>query len=244
MAARMGRRELLRAAMAALGLTARIQRESPFTPDRSLAVEANKMKRNSKWVLAAVGSLTLMATVLTAQSGGSTLSPAEKEGLMFMREEEKLARDVYQVLAAKWGDRPFGNIAQSEQTHMDAVKTLLDRYGIVDPASPKPGVFNNPDLQELYDDFVKQGRTSRIEALKVGATIEDLDLYDLARWQKKTTAPDVRQVFSNLERGSRNHLRSFVSVIKRQGATYKPQFLTQAEFDKIINSPMERGRGF
>lgn len=203
------------------------------------------MKRNSKWVLAAVGSLTLMATVLTAQvSGESNMSQGEKEGLMFMREEEKLARDMYQVFAEKWGERPFANIVQSEQTHMDAVKTLLDRYGVSDPASTKPGVFNNSDLQKLYDDLVKRGRTSRIEALKVGATIEDLDLYDLARWQNKTAAPDVRQVFSNLERGSRNHLRSFVSAIKRQGGTYKPQFLTQAEFDKIIKSPMEKGRGF
>ncbi|MBX7132737.1 MAG: DUF2202 domain-containing protein [Fimbriimonadaceae bacterium] len=203
------------------------------------------MKRSFNLVLAAAGSTTLMAAALTAQVGGeSTLSQAETEGLKFMREEEKLARDVYHFLAEKWGDRPFGNIAQSEQTHMDAVKTLLDRHAIADPASPKPGDFNNPDLQKLYDDFVKRGRTSRIEALKVGATIEDLDLYDLARWQEKTTASDVRQVFSNLERGSRNHLRSFVSVMRRQGVTYKPQFLTQAEFDKIIDSPMERGRGF
>lgn len=49
-----------------------------------------------------------------------------------MREEEKLARDVYLTFGEKWGLTLFTNIAKSEQTHTDAVKTLLDRYEIKD----------------------------------------------------------------------------------------------------------------
>ena len=70
------------------------------------------------------------------------LTDSEKYWLTYMREEEKLARDVYIFLYDKWGSQIFNNISVSEQTHMDAIKTLLDRYGIPDPVADKgPGVF-------------------------------------------------------------------------------------------------------
>ena len=72
-----------------------------------------------------------------------------------MREEEKLAHDVYVTLYAQWDLPIFQNISRSEQTHTDAVKTLIDRYGLTDPASSKVGVFTNPDLQALYNDLVR-----------------------------------------------------------------------------------------
>lgn len=172
------------------------------------------------------------------------LSKAERDGLIFMREEEKLAYDVYTVFDKKWGSRPFGNITASEQTHMAAVKGLLDRYGIADPiVGRKPGEFKDKTLQKLYNDLIKTGSTSRIEALRAGATIEDVDLFDLARWSKETKNPDILAVYANLERGSRNHLRAFSSNLSRQGTPYKPKYLTQKAYDAIIAAPMERGRG-
>lgn len=178
----------------------------------------------------------------TPKKPASTLTHSEREGLLFMREEEKLALDAYVVFAEKWGARPFGNIAQAEQSHMDSVKVLLDKYGLPDPiATLKPGQFKNPALQKLYDDLVKSGSTSRIEALKAGAAIEDVDLYDLARWSKLTDKKDILAVFEVLAAGSRNHLRAFVRNLRNSGVTYKPQYITQEAFDKIINSPNERG---
>ena len=56
------------------------------------------------------------------------LSPVEIEGILFMREEEKLARDVYLKLYDRWELPIFRNIANSEATHMEAIKTLIDRY--------------------------------------------------------------------------------------------------------------------
>jgi hypothetical protein len=64
----------------------------------------------------------------------SDLSPEETAALLFMREEEKLARDVYNTLYEIWGQPTFTNIAASEQTHMDEVKLLLERYSLADPA--------------------------------------------------------------------------------------------------------------
>lgn len=170
------------------------------------------------------------------------LTEKEAAGLRFMREEEKLALDVYTKLAQKWGANPFQNIAQSEQTHTNAVLALLTTYGIADPAANLgPGVFKDKTLQKLYDELIKAGSVSRVEALRVGATIEDLDLNDLDDWLTVTTRPDIRRVYENLARGSRNHLRSFVKALKNAGVTYKPVYISQEAFDKIISTPNEPG---
>ncbi len=158
-----------------------------------------------------------------------------------MREEEELARDVYLTLYEKWGLPIFQNIARSEQTHMNAVKTLLDRYGPQDPASDEVGVFTNPDLQALYDQLVSQGSQSMVDALKVGALIEEVDIEDLKSWIAKTNNQDIIMVYENLMKGSRNHLRAFTSQLKSYGVTYDPQVLPVDEYNEIVSSPMEAG---
>jgi len=100
------------------------------------------------------------------------LTADEKEGLVIMREEEKLARDVYLTLYNKWGLSIFRNIASSEQTHTDSIRYLIERYNLTDPVTDETiGVFTNQTFQDLYTALVKQGEQSLIEALKVGATI-------------------------------------------------------------------------
>jgi hypothetical protein len=169
-----------------------------------------------------------------------TITAEEADGLVWMREEEKLAHDVYVALYDMWGLRVFSNIAEAETTHTDAVKTLLDRYGLPDPAADNPaGVFTEPEIQALYDDLVAQGSESLVEALKVGALIEDLDIVDLQALQTDVT--EVAMVYDNLERGSRNHLRAFISNLDRQGETYIPLYLTPEALEAIISAPMERG---
>lgn len=172
-----------------------------------------------------------------------TLSDAEVEGLLYMREEEKLARDVYLVLYEEWGMPVFQNIANSEQTHTDAVKTLIDRYGLEDPAAGQDvGTFTNPELQELYDLLVETGSQSLADALRVGVAIEEIDILDLVEWIAQTNQADIVMVYENLMKGSRNHLRSFVSTLEQQTEeTYQPQYLDQAAYDAIVRSPTERG---
>ncbi len=170
------------------------------------------------------------------------LSAEEEVGLAKMREEEKLARDVYQVLYQKWNHRVFGNIARSEQRHMDAVRALLDKYSLPDPVTdPSVGVFTSPELQELYNSLVAQGQQSLVAAFRVGATIEDLDLKDLHDLLAQTDNTDIQAVYQNLAKGSRNHLRAYTSQLSMNGETYQAQFLTQEQVEDIITSPMERG---
>ncbi len=171
----------------------------------------------------------------------ATLTAEEVDGLVWMREEEKLAHDVYVTLGDTWGRQVFENISRAETTHMEAVRTLLDRYGIADPAAGQPaGVFTNPDLQTLYDDLVARGKTSLVDALTVGALIEDLDISDLR--ERATDTPDIALVYADLEHGSENHLRAFVRNLGRQGVTYTPTHISVGDFQSIIGSPTGQGR--
>jgi len=172
-----------------------------------------------------------------------TLSQAEIDGLLLMREEEKLARDVYTALYEKWNLRAFESIGQgSETTHMDAMKTLLDRYGLEDPVGEDvPGVFQNEELQKAYDELIEKGSQSIEDAILVGAYIEDLDIYDLERLIKETDNDDIKIVYQNLLKGSRNHLRAFDRQLQRYNISYEAQFLTQEEYDRIAYSRQEAG---
>jgi len=170
----------------------------------------------------------------------ATLSADQEAGLLQMREEEKLAHDVYVALYDQWQVQAFSNISKAELTHSEAVKVLLDRYGLDDPAAGNAaGVFTNPDLQALYDALVEQGSASLVAALTVGATVEDLDIADLQ--SLATQAPDIQLVYDNLEKGSRNHLRAFTKQLVKNGATYTPAYISQADYDEIIAGEMEKG---
>ncbi len=170
------------------------------------------------------------------------ISDAEKISLLHMREEEKLARDVYITLYNKHGVKIFDNISISEQTHTNAILQLLTKYSINDPVGTNAvGVFSDTGLQVLYNTLVASGSSSIIEAYKVGATIEDVDLNDLKNDLLKVDNQDIILVYQMLSKGSRNHMRNFYSHLKSYGFTYVPQYISQSELDAIINSPMERG---
>jgi hypothetical protein len=178
------------------------------------------------------------------QNPVSQLSQSEKDNLLHMREEEKLARDVYLALGAEWNLPIFANIAASEQQHMNSVGTLIQKYGLQDPVvDDAPGQFTNPAFSALYDQLVEAGSRSVLEAYKVGAMIEELDIMDLRSALANTTHTDIQNVYENLMRGSRNHLRAFAAEIANADATYVAQYLTQDEFDAIASTPIETGNG-
>lgn len=141
----------------------------------------------------------------------TTLSADEKAGLIFMREEEKLARDVYTKMFQKYNTRIFLNISRSEQRHMDAIKYLLTFYNLPDPAqNTPPGIFVNAELQSLYNDLILRGNVSLLEALKVGRDIEILDIADLEEQiTNVVTHANILRVYRNLKSASEQHLRAF-----------------------------------
>lgn len=203
------------------------------TADESMGQYSNYMDQDAALMLASLDDIA-----------ADSVSVDETNGLLYMREEEKLARDVYTELYAKWNLRPFSNITRSEQMHMNAILSLLTRYSLQDPVDVNSaGVFKNVVLQDLYNALIVEGNKSVVNALKVGATIEEVDIVDLQKHLLETDNQDITFVYDNLMRGSRNHLRAFVKNLKVQGVTYVPQYLSAAEYEQIISGSMERGRG-
>jgi hypothetical protein len=210
------------------------------------AVEATEVPVEATSVEQATGAPTTESSVsqsAVTQPPQGELTSDESAGLLFMREEEKLAHDVYLFLFNQWGVNIFQNIAKSEQTHTDSVKTLLDYYSLSDPAAGKAaGEFTNPTLQGLYDQLTAQGSQSLADAIKVGGAIEEIDILDLQKQTALTTHADIQLVYQNLEKGSRNHLRSFSNTLAKQtGETYQPQYLTSEAYQAIIGTASETG---
>jgi len=173
----------------------------------------------------------------------TTLDATEISNLEFMREEEKLARDVYRTLHGVWGLTVHDNIADSEQVHTAEVEDMLAKYSLPDPVvDDTTGVFVNHELATLYTTLVAEGSQTALQSLYVGAAIEEIDMIDLQHAIDESDNADIRQLYTNLMKGSRNHLRAFVGQIEDEGIVYEAQYLPQAEVDAIVDSPMERGR--
>ncbi len=200
------------------------------------------LKRSLFGLLAA----TLLVCVPQARaepaSAGTSLTSDESEDLLFMREEEKLARDAYLTLNERWTLTTLANIALSEQRHMDSMLALLVKYKLPDPAAGNPvGVFANPVLQALYNDLTALGATAPLNALLVGGAIEETDMRDILAAMDAATKKDIDKTYANLLCGSRNHLRAFAGSIEAMtGQSYLAQVLSQAEVDAIVDSPAER----
>jgi hypothetical protein len=170
------------------------------------------------------------------------LSTADEADISLLREEEKLARDVYLTLAERWQLPIFANIARAEQKHMDLVLKLIETYGLVDSITDDTvGAFNDGFLAQSYIDFVADGDISLVAALAVGVEIEDMDLADLYAIIENTENAHLRLVAYNLAKGSRNHLRAFMRALEAQGGTYTPgDHLDEESFNAVFEADMER----
>lgn len=195
---------------------------------------------------------TATSTASSATTGSADTSASrplttdEINTLLFVREEEKMARDVYLSLYGKWEQQVFENIATgSEQQHMDVMGSLISHYNLVDPVVDNTvGVFTDPQILALYQDLVMKGSFTLLDGLKVGGFIEEFDINDLQEAideAKAGSAPaDVIQAYENLMCGSRNHLRAFVGQIEKNNVDYVAQVMPQASVDAIVSTSEEQ----
>ncbi len=169
----------------------------------------------------------------------TSLSESELKTLLFTREEEKLAHDVYLYAFEKYGLAIFQNIAKSESQHISSILALMNTYKITDPLNGNNslGLFFDPVIKDLYVELTSRVDLSLHEAIKVGLLIEDMDIYDLDKGIAETSRLDIINVYSKLKCGSENHLRSFYNQAQLIGVSYTPAYITQVYFDLIINSP-------
>ena len=178
-------------------------------------------------------SIDEFAAIPVFTTDTNSLSQSEINGLLLMREEEKMAQDVYDSFYSTYGVINFDRISNSEVRHTAAVLALITHFGLTDPALTEPGKFTSTAIQGLYDQLIAMG-TSANTALSTGAFIEEYDIADLKKLIAETTNTDIITVYSNLLKGSENHLRAFVRTLKIRGVVYTPQILSSSDFNAII----------
>jgi hypothetical protein len=187
------------------------------------------------------------------------LDAAEETHLVFMREEEKLARDVYITLGTIYPAlTTFDKIDDSEQSHTDTMAKMLKLFRVKDPStSDDIGVFTGAEYGWYFTDkfayLVGEGSTNGLAALYVGAFIEELDMHDIAHCPAVilemhdeieedgcglayTDEAELSRTYGRLLDGSKSHLRAYVKAIEQTigEGTYVAQYLTQAEVDEIL----------
>jgi hypothetical protein len=182
---------------------------------------------------------------LLAAPAQAALDATEAAELAYLREEEKLAHDVYSTLFSKWHLRIFENVSQSEQRHSDVLALLLNRYGLTDPAAGKAaGDFEDPGLQTLYSDLVAQGQASLMAALRAGATIEDLSFHNLGKAVAATDNGELMTVYQNLQGGTRNHMQMFVRQLEAGGGSYAAQYVSAATLAQMLSMSYDAGTAY
>lgn len=187
-------------------------------------------------------ALILLATLpFLKTTSASEITKAEKEGLQLMRVEEKLAHDVYMFLYEKWELPIFNNIANAETRHFNAVGSLMVCFDLNDSAMEEPGKFKQAEFLEMYENLTTQGSISVVEALKVGAYIEELDIQDLQELLAENENEQIGIVYGNLLRASGNHIRAFTSQLGFRNVVYTPTILDKDIYTNIINAKHQRG---
>ena len=186
------------------------------------------------------------STEIAAVAGDScdfsaTLTEEEIEGILEMREEEKLARDVYLAFYEIHQHSVFNNISKSEDAHTRAVLHLIDGFGLNDPALENEGEFTSELFSTLYTELTEKGSSSLVEALKIGAFIEEYDIADLEGLLEETENETIIRVYTNLLNGSKNHIRAFTAALSRLGESYTPTIISQEAYETILNEPGNTG---
>ena len=203
--------------------------------------------------------LGFAAVVTACGAGGNTaadpglstpLSAEEIAGLKYMREEEELARDLYMNIFTTRGSTLtiFQNISlNSEVGHAQKMLDLLNTYGETDPSTGNGATYTDTGLQALYDQLIGTatgGATTDLDALMVGAKVEEVDIEDInaKKAQVQPVHALIIQTYDNLLCGSRNHLRSFVGQIELStGTAYTPQVpALAAEVNAILAGGQEQ----
>ncbi|MFV0590818.1 MAG: DUF2202 domain-containing protein [Draconibacterium sp.] len=194
-----------------------------------------------KTIIFTFTNLLFLVLQLNGYSQNFSISASEKEGILLMREEEKLAHDVYTLLYEKWQLQPFSNISGSESRHFEAMGYLLETFEMNDPAYAEAGKFRNRELAALYDSLVNRGSESLPAALEVGSYIEEVDIRDLKELLASTSDNAISAVYSNLLRGSENHLRAFTRQLSWRDVDYTPKVLDQETYSAIMGAANQSG---
>jgi len=187
------------------------------------------MSKSINYLLLVIAVISMVVlSACSSKTPDAELTDVEKEGIQYIYEVEKVARDVYQYFYDEWKTPVQNIISGSEQTHMDIMKELIDKYNLDDPAEGNGyGEFSNSDLQQLYHNLIESGLSSEVDALSTAAMIEEFDIVEIKEYANNTNRDDIISAYNKLLEGSEDHLRIFVAKLKDKAVEYQPQYLSQ-----------------
>jgi len=173
----------------------------------------------------------------------SHLSPAEKQILSYLREQEWMSADVYNFFLALSPLPVFQNIGMNGLNHSEMVHLLMMRNNLPDPACPHiPGRYTDFSITNHYNKLIERGRSSQDEALLACLSLEEFDLQHVMLFQLRVSNPDVLNLLEILGRGARNHMRALYRHCSERGLKFEPAYLSKEYFNTVVNQPPERGR--
>ena len=188
------------------------------------------------FVISSIPAITNCHTAKSFSFFKRSITDDEMKSIKYMREKEKLGRDFYEQMTAKYDIKPFKSIAVTKQDNMDALKDLLDKFSIEDPVkSNDPGTYTSEKLTSMYKRLTEKAEISQTDALKSGAEIEELDIKTLDTYISKTTNTDIKDEFTKLQKAAESNLKMFVNNLSNKGVGYFPVHLTSEEFNKILS---------
>ena len=203
------------------------------------------MKRTISLVTAGLAAAAITLGGATFASADTTApDKAEQESLSFSRQEEKMAHDLYTEFGKLYDSAVWDRIARSEQRHFDAIGRLLDQFDIADPTDgDKAGVYDDKDLQELYDGWLAQGQKSEADAFKAAIALETRDIADLKVQIQATDNDDIDAVYERLLAGSENHLAAFTAWADGETTGLGPNGAGNNAARRAMNSAVCDGTG-
>lgn len=182
-----------------------------------------------------------VSNLCTVYDSTAVLTADQIEFLYAVREDEKIGKDFYAAMLAKFpAERQFIRFSQSEINHIAAIENLLNYYEIQYPVLGNPGVFADSARQAKYIAMIAAA-TDSMAAYQVAAALEEENYVAYREVAKDTSNYNVHVIMKHLAIASENHLRALVHRITLMGGTYTPQLLTQSEFDQVIHNPFDRG---
>lgn len=133
----------------------------------------------------------------------SLLDDTERQALYEALDDEYQAWATYDQVIRDFGpERPFTNIRAAEARHIEALRTLFARYGLVMPENSWPN--RVPRFASIREAC----------AAGVEAEVANGALY--ARLLRSTARQDILAVFRNLQRASQErHLAAFRRCLGR-----------------------------
>jgi len=184
-----------------------------------------------------------LAGVTPAFDSTADLTADEIEFIYAVREDEKVARDLYFSFFGTFGLKPFENIGKAEDNHIKATEKLFDYYEIDYPALSENGKFENAIRQKLFDSLLLKG-TPELEAFKVMAMLEESNIVEYGEVLKTIANPNIKIVIENLARASANHFKAAIRQITALGGTYTPALMTQEQYRAVIAIGFEKGKRY